>query len=101
MQTASEIFGEYMKCNIISLPHHGGNPNGENSQLAAAYKFVLASLILVPVGDRDLSNAVQQSYNKVLLDSDYYKEIYYAGDRGGSDVVVPLPYVAGNVRREK
>jgi hypothetical protein len=100
MQTATNIFGKYMKSDILSLPHHGGKPNGENSQLAAAYKIILPQLILCPVGDRDLGAISGRDYNKVVLDSDEFKQIFYAGDRGGRDVVVPLPYipVAGHVQ---
>lgn len=102
LQVASRIFKDYMKCDIINVNHHGFGTKGGNDEMAAAFKLVSPTLLLWPIGINGGSNAAinqvdQHAYNRVLFENASYKEVYYEGDRGGRDVVVPLPYVVGNI----
>ena len=101
MQCAKNIFKDYIKCDIICLPHHGGTTYGTENEMAEAFRAMAPSLVLFPCGNNTASRETARWFNQVLFESDYYRETYYAGDRGvgGSDVLVPFPYVPGNVQR--
>jgi len=102
METVNNIFGEYMQCDILSINHHGYTTWGGNAQMIAAFKKVSPTLLLWPVGDNDYSSVAQRDHNKVLFTLDSYKESYNAGNRDtGSKIIVPLPYVVGNVQKIK
>ena len=97
MDVARDIFGDYMKSDIITVNHHGYG-SGSNGLLQEVYKVVSPALVLWPVGSGAYGN--KNGASKVLRDTNFnpsFKEVYYSGDVGGRDVVVPLPYRVGNV----
>ena len=98
MQTANNIFGDYMKCDIINVNHHGLGCTGGNTELAEAYKVVSPALVLWPLGNGGLG-ITGDSFNRVLFESSSFKELYFSGNIGDGDVLVPLPYVPGTVKR--
>lgn len=98
MKTASDIFGEFVRCDILSTPHHGGSPGAAKSELSEAYKVMAPKLVLFPNG----TPMSGRWYNDPLFASEFFKETYYAGERGAGglgDFIVPLPYVQGNFIR--
>ena len=98
MQTACNIFGDYMKCDIMNVNHHGLGCSGGNTELAESYKLVAPALVLWPIGNGGVGIS-GKLYNQVIFGTSSFREVYFAGNIGGSDVVVPLPYVVGNVIR--
>ena len=97
MDVARDIFGSYMKSDIITVNHHGYG-SGSNGLLQEVYRVVAPALVLWPVGKKDI-NSVKNGASKVLLQTGTFKEVYFAGNRGagGRDVVVPIPYTQGYV----
>ena len=100
MEVAKDIFGEYMQCDILSINHHGYTTWGGDAQMKSAFKTVAPVLLLWPVGDKDYNSLQTRDYNAILYTLSSYKESYNSGDRGRS-VIVPLPYVVGNVQNIK
>ena len=97
MDVARDIFGDYMKSDIITVNHHGYG-SGSNGLLQEVYKVVSPALVLWPVGSGAYGN--KNGASKVLRDTSFnpsFKEVHYSGDIGGRDIVVPLPYRVGNV----
>ena len=101
MDVARRIFGDYMKCDILSVNHHGWSTKGGDSQMISAFKSVSPALLLWPVGYVDINTVSNLTYNRVLFENSSFKECHYAGNGDGSHVLVPLPYVEGNVSRIK
>ena len=69
-----------------------------------AYEVISPALVVFPAGNSG-EGLVTTWYNWTLVDikqNPSFKEYYFTGNKDDKgDVVVPLPYVAGNVRREK
>ena len=94
MTTIHKLFGDYIKCDIITVSHHGYVALCGN-EMANALKTAAPKLVLWPIGQKDIGRYNGLKCNKALLD--VCSEYYCAGDRGGRDVVVPFPYKVGNV----
>ena len=104
MGITKNTFGDYIKCDIITVNHHGLSTKGADTEMAETFKTVAPKLVLWPIGNKD-TGLTDVFYNKVLIDVNQnpeFKEVYFAGDEGSrGDIVVPLPYVPGNVQRVK
>ena len=94
MTTIHKLFGDYIKCDIITVSHHGYVALC-GDDMANALRTVAPKLVLWPIGKSDEGRYNGLKCNKALLDG--CSEFYCAGDAGGRDVVVPLPYVVGNI----
>lgn len=101
-QICSKMYGSYLKCDILQVAHHGYTTWGTESGTISAYKHVSPSLLLWPQGSRAYPNYKGKSYNVVLFSPSEggsnanFKECYVAGGEGDT-IVVPIPYVVGNV----
>ena len=99
MGVADNIFGKYLKSDIITVNHHGYTSWGGDAQIIAAYKKVDATLLLWPLGDGHYQDLSTKAYNQPLFKNPSYKESYNSGDIGVV-VSVPIPYVVGNVTKK-
>ena len=100
MGVANNFFGNYLQSDIISVNHHGYTSWGGDNEIQAAFKVVNAKLLLWPVTDTAYDINIARSWNKPLLSNSNYKESYNV-DKLGEGVIVPLPYVVGNVTKGK
>ena len=94
MATIHKLFGDYIKCDIITVSHHG-YVAACGDDMANALRTVAPKLVLWPIGQKDIGRYNGLKCNKALLDG--CSEFYCAGDAGGRDVVVPFPYAVGNI----
>ncbi len=97
MGVANDIFGDLLKSDILSVSHHGYGTWGGDSYTMEAYKRVSPTLLLWPVGDSDYFDVSSRIYNQTLFSTASYKESYHSGNIGGQNIIVPIPYVVGNV----
>ena len=100
MKVANEFFGDYLKSDILTIAHHGAMTWGDDSSMVAAYKKIDAALLLWPTDDRYYDASVVATQNKPLFSNPGFKESYTMG-KVGEGVIVPLPYVVGNVQKGK
>ena len=102
MKVACDIFGDYLKSDIMTVNHHGFGSSVSNHLLSEVFAVVAPQLLLWPAASSNLEMTGKpvggvDSTHQVLLQTDSYREVYWSGNRGGRDVLVPLPYVVGNV----
>jgi beta-lactamase superfamily II metal-dependent hydrolase len=91
------MYGDYMKSDIVQVAHHGYTTWSNSAATIAAYKTMLPSVVLWPVGDHGYPNVADREYNVVLVNkttNPNFKEVYIAGDLG-KQTVLDMPYKAG------
>ncbi len=94
MDIAEKMFGDFMKCDIVQVCHHGYTTWGNDTAMARAYRTVNATLVLWPQGMNAFPKYTSKTYNAALFSTTNYKECYVAGSMGEL-TIVKLPYVYG------
>ena len=101
MKLAYNVAGDYIKSDILCVPHHGfGSPVADLLKevfIAAAPQLILWPALTSTLEMTGKITGGVDSTHQVLFQTDSYKEVYWSGRRGGRDILVPLPYVVGNV----
>ncbi len=96
----SSNYGDYLKCDIVQVSHHGGSTWGNDAGTAAAYKIMKPSVVLWPAGIAGYEGKKSRSYNIVLLQKDTnpnFSELYVAGALGARTELI-MPYTAGTAK---
>ncbi len=106
MGIANRMFGNYLKCDILQVNHHGWTPwaVGSTADIKDAFVTVAPTALLWPAGQSEYASTKGREYNVVLYHPDdnaggknpNLQELYIAGDIG-EYVTVPMPYKVGNV----
>ena len=94
----ADMFGPYLKSDLVQVAHHGATPWGNETGTIAAYRAMAPTGLVWPMGSKAYPNYKNKSYNVVLWNASNpnYKETYVAGVEGNI-TVIPLPYVPGTV----
>ena len=98
MQIAANMFGDYLKSDIVQVSHHGYTTWGNDSGTIAAYVKMAPTTLLWPQGGHGYPNYTSKTYNMALTETKSnpnYKETYVAGWEGDK-IVIPLPYTVGS-----
>ena len=98
MQIAANMFGDYLKSDIVQVSHHGYTTWGNDSGTIAAYVKMAPTTLLWPQGGHGYPNYTSKTYNMALTETKSnpnYKETYVAGWEGDK-TVIPLPYTVGS-----
>ncbi len=91
------MYGDYMKSDMVQVAHHGFTTWGKSEATVAAYKYMLPSVVLFPVGDLDFPNVTGVEFNAVLISkrtNPNFEEVYAAGPLG-KQTILDMPYKAG------
>ncbi len=93
-QIALNMFGDYLKADIVQMAHHGyGTGSSSSRGVTGVYDKSASPVVLWPVGmEIGYVTTSSRSYTKHLVDLDTTKEIFVAGYR---TVRLPLPYTVG------
>ncbi len=92
------MYGNYLKSDIVQLSHHGlRNGTGlKNPNTEQAYKYIQASVVLWPTGEREYLNVAQKEkeyqmagFSWNLAATEAAREVFIAGD---SYQILNLPY---------
>ena len=98
MQIAANMFGDYLKSDIVQVSHHGYTTWGNDSGTISAYVKMAPATLLWPQGGHGYPNYTSKTYNMALTETKSnpnYKETYVAGWEGDK-TVIPLPYTVGS-----
>jgi hypothetical protein len=92
----NKMYGDYMKCDIVQVAHHGGSTALVPKNTARAYSFMKPSTVLWPIGGNAFPSYMEKEQNLTLYGelNPNWKETHVAG-WNGSYVTVPLPYTYG------
>ena len=99
----NQMFGDYLKSDIVQVAHHGYTTWGNDTATKAAYKLMSPSIVLWPVGTLGFSNVKDRAYNKVIYDTatnPNFKELYVSGTLGQRTTLI-MPYVSGTAKVTK
>ena len=98
----ADMYGDYLKSDLVQVAHHGATPWGNETGTIAAYRAMAPTGLVWPMGSKAYPNYKGKSYNIVLWNASNpnYKETYVAGVEGNI-TVIPLPYVAGTGTQSK
>ncbi len=96
MDITQKTYGDYLKCDIVQVCHHGYTTYGNEVGMKKAYTAINASLVLWPQHMGYFPNYVGKNYNTAIFAAPNYKECYVSGDLGEL-TIVKLPYVVGQV----
>ena len=94
----SNMYGDYLKVDVLQLAHHGMVTFGWEEGTISAYRLIAPSILLWPVGEGDYPNLKNKSYNRQAWDPELnpnIKEVYIAGHIGNR-VTLDMPYKAGS-----
>ena len=93
MARCNKLYGSDMRCEIVQVAHHGYSTWGNDSAVAASYKFMSPEIVLWPQGSHAFPNYKEKSYSKVLWDgtNKNFKAMFVAG-WNNTQYIVPLPY---------
>ena len=92
MEICANMYGEYLKCDIASVAHHGYTTWGNNNGMISAYKLMRPSIVLWCQGSKAYPSYKNKSYNKPLFQTEEFREVFVAGERGDY-TRLKLPYV--------
>lgn len=90
----NEMYGDYLKSDILQVAHHGTTPFGSESSTSYAYEKIAPKTLLWPIGKRAYQRIAGRDYNKPLMKVDR-SEVFIAGWKG-STVSLPIPYTVGS-----
>ncbi len=99
LELCTKTFGDYLKCDIMQVTHHGLGNGGSENKISAAYTKMKPSVVLWPLGvHRYNAGSVDYvaTFNHALFEKQNpnFAEFYLAGWQGNS-VTLPLPYTLG------
>ncbi len=99
LELCTKTFGDYLKCDIMQVTHHGLGNGGSENKISAAYSKMKPSVVLWPLGiHRYNAGSVDYvaTFNHALFEAQNpnFAELYIAGWQGNS-VTLPLPYTLG------
>ncbi len=92
MQICANMYGDYLKCDIASVAHHGYTTWGNDQGMINAYNLMRPSVVLWCQGSGAYPNYKNKAYNKVLFETEEFREVFVAGKRGEYSRLT-LPYV--------
>ncbi len=96
MDITQKMYGDYLKCDIVQVCHHGYTTYGNEVGMKKAYTAINASLALWPQHIGYFPSYVGKNYNTAIFAAPNYKECYVSGNLGEL-TVVKLPYTVGEV----
>jgi len=82
MQICANMYGDYLKCDIASVAHHGYTTWGNNQGMINAYNLMRPAVVLWCQGSKAYPSYKDKVYNKPLFESEEYREVFVAGFRG-------------------
>ena len=97
-EITAKTFGNYLKCDMLQMAHHGGTTWGNDAGTVKAYSLVSPATLVWPCGDAYWPTSAKKTYNlgvQSVNSNPNYKETYVAGAEG-SVTVFPLPYTVGS-----
>lgn len=94
MELCTNMYGDFLKADIVQTAHHGYSTWGNNAGIMMAYETIDATLVLWPMGLHAYPTYAVKDYNSILFTVPSYKECYVAGSQGDY-TIVKLPYVHG------
>jgi len=93
LEITADMYGDYLKCDIMTVAHHGYSTWGNNDGVIKAYDLMRPSTVLWVQGSTTYPTYKTKEYNKVLFEYEEFKEVFVAGKRG-EYTRLTLPYFA-------
>ena len=93
----SMMYGDYLKCDVVQVAHHGMHTFEGDSGTISAYKLMLPPTVLFPTDMGNYNDVYKRGYNQQLIDKNKnknYQETYIAGENG-QVTTLPMPYTVG------
>ena len=86
-KTIEQIYGEYLKCDILQVDHHGGFGG-----VSSTNKLFAPEVLIFFTNNTNYPKYEASSYNQALLTNKNFKQSIVVDQK---IIYMPLPYVSG------
>lgn len=95
MEICADMYGDYLRSDIVQVCHHGYSTWGNDAGMIKAYKTVNAPTALWPQGYNAYLSSRTKEYNHVLFTVPAFREVLVSGSVG-DQIILPIPYRVGS-----